>query len=162
MHDTLPVHSHACMHSNQAPTVSISKVASDRSIPLVENVPLGSSSLGIQYDTGCQLSLISQSALQALPKAMYSQGTSSRVRVMTFAEEEKIILTTEIKLKLNSYLLKISAMEEDLNNGSGFSFPVPSKPSGGCSQARQPLLTAAKSPSSPRKWNVILRVYLCT
>ena len=115
------------MHNNQAPTFSVSKVGSDKSIPLVENVPLGSFSLGIQYDTGCQLSLISQSALQAIPKSMYSRGTSSRVRVITYAGEGKIILTTKIKLKLNGHLLKLSAIEEDLNNGSGFSFPVPSK-----------------------------------
>ena len=117
MHDGIPVHRCACMHSNQAPTVSISKVGSDRSIPLVENIPLGSSSLGIQYDTGCQLSLISQSALQALPTSMYSRGTSSRVRVMTYAGEGKIILTTEIKLKLNGKILQLSAIKEDLNNG---------------------------------------------
>ena len=60
MHNSVPVHRRACMHSNQAPTVSISKVGSNRSIPLVENIPLVTSSLRIQYDTGCELSLISQ------------------------------------------------------------------------------------------------------
>ena len=49
--DNIPVHLRACMNSNQAPNVSISKVGSNRSIPLVENIPLGSSSLGIQYHT---------------------------------------------------------------------------------------------------------------
>ena len=127
MHNGIHIHRWACMHSNQAPTVSISKVGSNRSIPLVENIPLGSSSLGIQYNTGCQLSLISQSALQALPTSMYSQGTSSRVRVMTYAGEGKIILTTKIKLKLNGKMLKLSAIEEVLNNSSGFSFPVSPK-----------------------------------
>ena len=81
MHDGIPVHRCICMHSNQALTISISKVGSNRSIPLVENIPLVSSYLGIQYDTCCQLSLISKSTLQALPTSMYSQGTSSRVRV---------------------------------------------------------------------------------
>ena len=46
---------------------------------------------------------------------------------MTYAGEGKIILTTEIKLKLNGKMLKLSAIEEDLNTGSGFSFPVPPK-----------------------------------
>ena len=46
---------------------------------------------------------------------------------MSYAGEGKIILTTEIKLKLNGHLLKLSAIEDDLKNGSGFSFPVPSK-----------------------------------
>ena len=46
---------------------------------------------------------------------------------MTYAGEGKIILTTEVKLKLHGKLLKLSATEEDLNNGSGFSFPIPPK-----------------------------------
>ena len=58
---------------------------------------------------------------------MYSQGTSSRVRVMTYAGEGKVLLTTEIKLRLNGKRLKLSCIEEDLNHGSGFSFPTPSK-----------------------------------
>ena len=55
---------------------------------------------------------------------MYSQGTSSRVRVRTYAGEGKIILNTEIKLKLHGRMLNLLAIEEYLNNGSGFSFPV--------------------------------------
>ena len=46
---------------------------------------------------------------------------------MTYAGEGKIILTTKIKLKLNGKILKLSAIEEDLNNSSAFSFPVPPK-----------------------------------
>ena len=46
---------------------------------------------------------------------------------MTYAGDGKVILTTEIKLKLNGKMLKLSAIEEALNNGSGFSFPTPSK-----------------------------------
>ena len=46
---------------------------------------------------------------------------------MTYAGEGKIILTTEIKLKLHDKMVKLLAIEEDLNNGSGFSFPVPPK-----------------------------------
>ena len=88
---------------------------------------MGAFSLGIQYNTGCQLSLISQSALQTLPTSMYSQGTFSRVGVMTYAGVGKMILTSEVKLKLHGKMLKLLTIEEDLNNGSGFSFPVPSK-----------------------------------
>ena len=68
-HDGFPLYRHACMHSNQTPSVFVSKVASDRSIPLVETIPMGAFTMGIQYDTGCQLSLIS---LLALPTSMYS------------------------------------------------------------------------------------------
>ena len=66
----------------------------------------------------------SQLALQTVPPSMYSWGTSSRVKVMTYAGEGKIILTTEIKLKLHGRILKLSLLEVDLNNGSWFSFSV--------------------------------------
>ena len=56
---------------------------------------------------------------------MYSLGTSSQLRVMTYAGEGKIILTTAVKLKLPGATLTLNTIEEDLNNGSGFSFPVP-------------------------------------
>jgi hypothetical protein len=46
---------------------------------------------------------------------------------MIYKEEGKIILTTEIKLKLHGKILKLSAIEEDLNNGSGLSISVPPK-----------------------------------
>ena len=113
------------MHNDHMLSVSVSKVASHRSIPLVENIPMGALNLGIQYGTGCQLSLIFQSALQALPTSMHSRGTSSKVRVKTYAGEGKIIITTEVKLKLHGKKLKLSAIEEDLINGFGFSFPTP-------------------------------------
>ena len=58
---------------------------------------------------------------------MYSLGTSSQIRVMIYAGEGKTILTTAVELKLPGRTLKLSTIEEDLNNGSGFSFPVPGK-----------------------------------
>ena len=123
----IPVHKRACKHSDRTHSVYMSKVVSDRSIPLVENVPLGALTLGIQYDAGCQLSLISRSVLKTILTSMYSQGTSSRVRVMTYAGKGKVILTTEIKLRLNGKTLKLASIKEDINNGSGFSFPTPAK-----------------------------------
>jgi len=105
----------------------VSKVSINRSVPLVEKITVGKSNIGIQYDTGCQLSLISKSALSTIPASMYSLGTSSKVRLMTYAGEGKTILTTEIKLKLHGKVLKLSIIEEDLNNGSRFSLSVPHK-----------------------------------
>ena len=99
----------------------------NKSIPLVEDIQVGKVTLGIQYDTGCQLSIISKSALSTLPPSMYSLGTSSQIRVMTYAGEGNTILTTPVKLKLLGTTLTLAAIEEDLNNGSGFSFPVPKK-----------------------------------
>ena len=74
---------------------------------------------------------------------MYSQGNYTRVRVLTYAGEEKIILTTEIKLKLFGQVLHLSFIEEDLNNGSGFLFPTFGDPI----QGRPSPPTLAKSPS---------------
>ena len=125
LHGGVPVHHKACMHYNQAPFVTVGKVSMNKSIPLVEDVQVGNITLGIQYDTGCQLSIISKSALSTLPKSMYSLGNSSQLRVMTYAGEGKIILTTAVKLKLPGATLTLNTIEADLNNGSGFSFPVP-------------------------------------
>ena len=116
-HNGHPLNRFACKHNKEAPTVSVSKVWSDRSIPLVENITLGCLSLGIQYDTGCQLSHISRSVLRTLPSSIYSQGNSTRVRVLSYTGEGKVNLTTEIKLKIFGQVLKLSAIEEDLNNG---------------------------------------------
>jgi len=54
------------MHSNQAHFVTIPKVSANQSVPLVETLNLGGTKIGIQYDTGCQLSLISRSALSTI------------------------------------------------------------------------------------------------
>ena len=92
----IPVHRRACMHNNQAPFISISKVSTDKSVPLVETILLGNAPIGIQYDTGCQLSLISKSALSAIPQSMYSLGSSSQVKIMTCAGDGKVVLTTTV------------------------------------------------------------------
>ena len=41
----IPVHRSACMHNNQAPFVSISKVSTDKSVPLVETILLAKAKL---------------------------------------------------------------------------------------------------------------------
>ena len=127
LHDGLPVHRRACMHSNQTPSVTVSKASINKSVPMVENIFVGNSQMGIQYDTGCQLSLISQSALSTIPSSMYTLGTSSKVRLMTYAGKGKNIIITAVKLKIRNKTLKLSTIEDDLNHGSGFSFPVPHK-----------------------------------
>ena len=121
------MHFRACMHSNQAPYVTVSQFSTGRSIPLVENICMVELVMGIQYDTGCQLSLISHSTLSSLPPSMYSLGLSSWVRVLTYAGEGKDILTTEVKLRLHGKTLKLFTIEEALNNDSGFSFSIPHK-----------------------------------
>ena len=100
MHRGSPVHHRACMHNNQAPFVTAAKVNVNKSVPLVEDVQVGKITLGVQYDTGCQLSIISKSALSALPPSLYSLGTSSQIRMITYAGEGKTIHTTTIKSRL--------------------------------------------------------------
>ena len=111
----IPVHKKACMHNNQAPFTSVSKVGADRSVPLVETILLGNTPIGIQYDTGCQLSLISRSALSKIPQSMYSLWSSSQVKIATYAGEGKVVLTTAVKLRIQGKTLKLSTIEEDLN-----------------------------------------------
>ena len=73
-HDGVPLNQHACINGDHTPSFTVSKLGSNRSIPLVESVDTGSSSIGIQYDLGSQLSLISRSTLRNLPPDMYTSG----------------------------------------------------------------------------------------
>ena len=123
----IPVHKCACMHNNQAPFISISKVSTDKSVPLVETILLGNTSIGIQYDMGCQLSLISRSAHSTIPQSMYSLGSSSQVKIITYAGEGKVVLTTVVKLRIQGKTLRLSTIEANLNNGSSFFFTIPPK-----------------------------------
>ena len=50
---------------------------------------------------------------------MYTLG-SLKVRLVTYAGEGTIVLTTEVKLKLHGKDLQLSIITEDLNNGAGF------------------------------------------
>ena len=127
MHGGSPIHHRACKHNNQAPIVTVAKVDVNKSVLLVEDAQEGKITLGVQYNTGCQLSIISISALSILSPSMYSLGTSSQIRIITYAGEGKTILTTAVKLRLPGATLTLSAIEENLNNESGFSVPVPSK-----------------------------------
>jgi len=62
--------------------------------PQAENILIGDLSIEIQNDT--------QSDLSVRPSpSMYSLGTSYMVRMITYAGKGKIILTTEVKLRLH-------------------------------------------------------------
>ena len=64
------------------------------------------------------MSLISKSVLQLLPTDLYSVGKSTRLRFLTNAGEGKIISTVALKLNLNGFLLKLLAIDADLNDSS--------------------------------------------
>jgi len=97
LHNGLPLHRRACKHKDQAPSITVSKVSTNKSVPLV------------------------------VPNSMYTLGTSSKVRLVTYAGEGKTILTTEVKLRLHGKILRLSVIEENLNNGAGFTLSVPFK-----------------------------------
>ena len=73
------------------------------------------------------MSLISKFILQLLPVDMYSIGDTTKLRVLTYASEGKTISTTEVKITLNGFLLKLSTINVDLNKGSVYSFSTPAK-----------------------------------
>ena len=173
-HNGYPHHFAACKHNDEAPscTISVNKIDAtgdaERSIPLVETVTIGSASIGIQYDTGCQMSLIPKSVLQQLPVESYSVGKSIKIRVLMFAGEGQIISTTPVRLNLNGFQLKLLAIDADLNNG----LLSPSRlwRSGLRAQGVPPHLIPGKSQSywavitlwrSPKKKNVTKEVQFC-
>ena len=72
--------------------ISVNKIDAagdtERSIPLVETVNIGSIPIGIQYDTGCPMSLISKSVLQQLPEDIYSVTKSVKLRVLMLVKDK--------------------------------------------------------------------------
>ena len=64
------------------------------------------------------MSLISKSVLHQLPEDIYSVGNSVKLQVLTFAS---------VRLRFNGFLLKLLAIDADLNHGSAYSFLTPEK-----------------------------------
>jgi len=114
----IPVNRKACMHNNQAPFISVSKVSTNQSVPLVETLNLGGTKIGIQYDTGCQLSLISRSTLSTIPQYMYSLGPSYKMKVLTYSGKARVIHTTEVKLMLFGKTLKLTMIDSEIERDS--------------------------------------------
>ena len=121
LHNGHPLHHAACKHINKAPSFIVSKLGNNKSIPLVESIDTGSSSIGIQYDLGSQISLISKSALQSLPPDMSTRGRTSQFNLLPFTGEGSTVLATEVTLKLNRFKLQLYAIEDELNKSSAFS-----------------------------------------
>ncbi len=77
---------------------------------------------------GIQVSLGSFSDVDTiLFLLVFVHTNSSQVKIATYAGEGKVVLTTAVKLRIHGKTLKLSTIEEDLNNGSAFSFSIPLK-----------------------------------
>ena len=90
-------------------------------------IRIGSIPLDVQYDTGCQLSLITTSALKLLPKTSYSLGSSSMMNLLAYNRTGELLPATEVKLNLGDRIVKVIAVNTNLNCGSAYSFPTPAK-----------------------------------
>ena len=117
----------ACMHNNEKPFFKVSKVGSDKSIPMMESLLTSSTSLEIQYDSGCWLNLISKSILQLLPAYTYSLGNSAIINLLIFTGEGKLFPATTVKLYLSNRLMELVIVDIDLNSSSAYSFLTPHK-----------------------------------
>ena len=108
-------------------SVTISKVGSDKAIPMMDILMIKSIPLDVQYDTGSQISLITRSALKLLPRTSYSLGNSNMIKLLAYNGTTELLPATEVKLNLGNRVIKLIAVDSNLNCGSAFSFPTPHK-----------------------------------
>ena len=109
------------------PSITISKVGFDKSIPMMETLETSPAPLDIQYDSGCQFSLISKSPLLLLPAHTYSLGNSTKINLLDFTGQGQLYETTEVKLNIYNLVLKLVVIYTNLASGSTYSFPTPPK-----------------------------------
>ena len=125
LHDGMPLNRAASKHNDETSSATVSKVGSDKSIPMVENMMVDLTYLDIQYDTGCQLSLINLTALKLLPSSCYTLGKTTQINLLAFDRMGKTHTATEVVLHLSGFSLKMIAVDRNLSSGSIYSFPTP-------------------------------------
>ena len=125
--DGHPLNYAACKHSDETPSITVSKVGPDKFISMMDSLETTSALLEIQYDTGCQFSLISKSVLQLLPADSCSLGNSSRINLLDFTGQCQLCNATEVKLNLYNLVLKLVVVDANLHSGSTYLFPTPYK-----------------------------------
>ena len=127
LHDGVPVNHAVCKHSDESPSVTVSKVGSDKAIPMMDILTIKSIPLDVQYDTGCQLSLINTSTLKLLLQTSYSLGNINMINLLANNGTSELLPATEVKLNLGNRVIKLIAVDSNLNCGSAYSFPTPHK-----------------------------------
>ena len=94
---------------------------------MMDILTIKSIQLDIQYDTGCQISLITTSALKLLPRSSYSIGSSNMINLLAYNGTSEILPASKVKLFLGNQVLKLTAIDSNLDSGSTYSFPTPQK-----------------------------------
>ena len=115
------------MHSDEDQSITVSKVGSDKANPMMDIITIGSVPLDVQYDIGCQLSLITTSALKLLPKSSYSLGNSNMINLLVYNSTDEHLPATEAMLNLGNGVIKMIAVDTNKNCSSAYSFPTPLK-----------------------------------
>ena len=85
----------------------------------MEMLEISPAPIDIHYDSGCQFSLISKSALQLLPANTYSLGNSNKINILDFNGQGQLFHVTEVKINLFNHMLKLVVVDTNLNSGSG-------------------------------------------
>ena len=127
LHDGVPVNLAICKHNDESLSLTVSKVGSNKTIPMMDILTVKSVQLDVQYDTGCQISLITTSALKLLPRSSYTLGSSNLINLLAYNGTSEILPATEVKLFLGNQVLKLTAIDSNLDSGFFYSFPTPHK-----------------------------------
>ena len=93
-----------CNLNDELGSVIFSKVGSDKAIPMMDMIkPIP---LDVQYNTGCQINLITTSALKLLPWTSYSLGNSNMINPLAYNCTSELLPAIEVKLNLGSRGIK--------------------------------------------------------
>ena len=123
IHNEHPLNYADCKHSDERPSITFSKVGSNKSIPIMETLETSPAPLDIQYDSGCQFSLISKSPLLLLPANTYSLANSARINLLDFTGQGQFD-ATEVKLNLYDLVLKLVVFDTNLDSRSTYSLSL--------------------------------------
>ena len=89
---------------------------------MMETLEILPAPLDIQYDSGCQFSLISKSTTNT-----YSLENSTKINLLDFTGQGQLFYATEVKLNIYNLVLKLVVIDTNLDSGSTYSFPTPPK-----------------------------------